>query len=60
VDGLIVPERNGSAIAEAIRSICEDRETRARMSEAALETAGAHRLDVVGDRLHAVLARLVA
>ncbi|MDN2583378.1 glycosyltransferase family 4 protein [Aquibium sp. ELW1220] len=59
VDGAIVPERNGPAIAAAIRAICEDRPTRARMSEAALWTASAHRLEVVGDRLHAVLAGLV-
>lgn len=59
VDGLIVPERNGSAIAEAIRTICEDRPTRARMSEAALTTASGHTLGVVGDQLHAALAGLV-
>lgn len=59
VDGLIVPERNGLSLAEAIRSICEDRMKRSRMSEAALETASAHRLEVVGDRLNAALAAMV-
>lgn len=60
VDGVIVPERDGPAIAEAIRSIGEDRETRARMSRAAQVTAAMHRLEVIGDRLHGVLAGLVA
>lgn len=55
-DGLIVRERDGPAIAEAIRLICEDRSTRARMSEAALATASAHRLEVVRDQLYAALA----
>jgi len=57
-DGLIVPERDGAAIAEAIRAIAEDRATRARMCEAALATASAHTLAVIGDRLYAVLADL--
>lgn len=59
VEGSIVPERDGPAIAEAIRAICEDRPTRARMSEAAQATAAAHRLEVVGDRLHWVMTELV-
>lgn len=58
-DGLIVPERNGLAVAEAIRAIAEDRLTRKLMSEAALSTAALHTLDVVGNQLYAVLADLV-
>jgi glycosyltransferase involved in cell wall biosynthesis len=58
LNGAIVPERNGPAIAEAIRGICEDRPARARMSEAALAIAVRHRLDLVGDRLIEVLAGL--
>lgn len=55
-DGIIVPERDATAIAEAIRSIAEDRILRERMSEAALHTALEHRLEVIGERLSEVLA----
>lgn len=57
-DGLIVPERDGPAIAVAIRTIAEDRAMREIMSKAALATASSHTLDVVGDRLYAVLTEL--
>ncbi|PWL19887.1 MAG: hypothetical protein DCO98_11930 [Altererythrobacter sp. XM-24bin4] len=57
-DGMIVPERDGPAIAEAICSVAEDRAFRARMSEAALDTAGGQTLDVVGDRLYEALEDL--
>ena len=59
LDGLIVPERDGAAIAKAIRAICEDRASRALMSAGALKTASIHRLEVVGDQLYAALANLV-
>jgi glycosyltransferase involved in cell wall biosynthesis len=59
LDGLLVPERDAPAIAEAIRAISEDPATRARMSDAALATASACTLDVVSNRLYAVLAELV-
>lgn len=57
-DGLIVPERDGPAIAEAIRSVAKERVIRARMSKAALATAGGHALGVFGDRHYAILAEL--
>jgi glycosyltransferase involved in cell wall biosynthesis len=59
-DGLIVPERDGAALAEAIAAITTDRTRRARMSEAALQRAAAHTLEKVGARLHAVLADLAS
>lgn len=57
-EGTVVPERDGPAIAEAIRSISEDRALRDSRSAAALTTAAGHKLTVVGDRLYAVLAGL--
>lgn len=51
VNGMIIPERNGPAIANAIQTICEDRPMRARMSDAAMVTASTHRLEVVGHQL---------
>ena len=57
-DGLIVPERDGVALAEAIAAIATDRPTRARMTEAALQRAAEHTLDKIGAQLHAVLADL--
>ena len=45
VDGLIVPERNPEALAEAVRSIVEDRDMRAAMSRAARERAQAFTWD---------------
>jgi glycosyltransferase involved in cell wall biosynthesis len=60
LEGMIVPERDGAALADAIRLVAEDRELRARMSVAALETASKHRLEVIGDRLYAVLSELPA
>ncbi|NJL07921.1 MAG: glycosyltransferase family 4 protein [Methylacidiphilales bacterium] len=57
-DGLIVPERDGVALAEAIAAIATDRAMRARMSDAALQRAAAHTLDKVGARLDMVLADL--
>ncbi|BBF93876.1 glycosyltransferase family 4 protein [Blastochloris tepida] len=57
-DGLIVPERDGVALAEAIAAIAADRAMRARMSGAALQRASEHTLDKIGSRLHAVLADL--
>lgn len=58
-DGLIVPERDGVALADAIAAIATDRPTRARMSEAALQRAAEHTLDKIGARLHVTLNSLV-
>lgn len=60
LEGLIVPERDGPAIAKAIRSIVEDRTIRDQMSEAALITAEAHTLNIIGDQLHAALTQLLS
>jgi glycosyltransferase involved in cell wall biosynthesis len=57
-DGLIVPERNGVAIAEAIKVVVEDRHIRDRMSKAGLVTASTHALDSIGGRLFHALERL--
>lgn len=59
INGIIVPERDGPAIAEAISSIAEDRNLRERMSEEAVHSAAAHSLDVIGDRLFYVLSEVV-
>ena len=39
IDGLIVPERNPEALAEAVLSIVDDRDRRAALSRAARERA---------------------
>ena len=58
-DGLIVPERDGAALADAVAAITADRARRARMSEAALQRAAEHTLDKIGARLHTTLNSLV-
>ena len=56
VDGLIVPEGNIDALAEALAHVVGDRALRARMADAALARRGAFDPAVVRDTLIAVLA----
>jgi glycosyltransferase involved in cell wall biosynthesis len=58
-EGLIVPERNVEALAQAIETIVEDREMRAEMSKAALMTASRYDERRWGDRLYGTLKELV-
>jgi glycosyltransferase involved in cell wall biosynthesis len=55
IDGLIVPERDPDALANAIAQIIEDREMRERMSIAARERARDYTWDRYGERLIAAL-----
>ena len=55
VDGLIVPERDATALADAIVQIVEDRALRERMSVAARERAEDYTWDRYGVRLIAAL-----
>lgn len=50
-NGLLVPDRDPVALAEAIRSIVEDRDLRARMSHGALETAAKYTIAGYGQAL---------
>jgi glycosyltransferase involved in cell wall biosynthesis len=59
LEGLIVPERDSSAIAAALKRIVRDRVLRASMSEAALRTAQKYNTLVWGDRLVSVLTDLL-
>jgi glycosyltransferase involved in cell wall biosynthesis len=56
IDGLIVPERDPEALANAIESIVEDRSRRARMAAAARERAREFTMDKYARRLVASLA----
>ena len=58
-EGLIVPERNVEALAQAIETIVEDREMRAEMSKAALITVSRYDESRWGDRLYGTLKELV-
>lgn len=58
-DGMIVPERDGPGIADALREISEDRGRRAALSAAALQTAKDHELSEIAARLHSELERAV-
>jgi glycosyltransferase involved in cell wall biosynthesis len=60
VEGLIVPERDGAALAEALITIASNRPLRDRMSAAALRRAGEHRPEVVGDMLYSALLSVVS
>lgn len=57
-DGMIVPERDPLALAEAIRTICEDRPLREDMSKLALGKAQIHSSASIGDRLYKELSKL--
>lgn len=57
-DGIVIPERSVQDLAQGIRTICEDRSLRSTMSRNALNTARAHHLSSIGDRLYSVLAEL--
>lgn len=58
IEGRIVPERDPVALADAIAEIIEDRDKRARMSEAARQRARAFTWDRYGARLVAALQDL--
>ena len=58
-EGLLVPERDGPAIAEAIATIVEDRDRRNHISEAALRRARDHTPDQIADTLYSTLTELV-
>lgn len=57
-EGLLVPERDADALAAAIRGIVEDRELRARMSQAALQRAANHGVDRLAPELTAKIAAI--
>ena len=57
-EGLIVPERDGLAVARAVEKIVKDRALRDAMSREALKTASANDECQWGDRLFNVLASL--
>lgn len=59
VEGRLVLERSGAAIADAISDICCNRKLRSRMSEAALVRVRQHTLEVVGERLQSALMGLL-
>jgi glycosyltransferase involved in cell wall biosynthesis len=58
VDGMIVPERDAAALADAILRIVEDRDLRNRMSVAARERARDYTWNRYGERLVAALSGL--
>ena len=58
IDGRIVPERDPVALADAIAEIVEDRDKRARMSEAARERARDYTWERYGERLVGALQTL--
>jgi glycosyltransferase involved in cell wall biosynthesis len=58
VEGLIVPERDPDALAEAISQIVDDRELRARMATAARERASQYTWDHYGGRLLSALGSI--
>lgn len=60
IEGLVVPEREPDALAEAIWQIGADRALRARMSSAARLLASEHSQEKVGARLYEALAGLLA
>ena len=60
VEGFIVPERDTSALSDALVAIAGNRVLRERMSAAALQCAGGHSLEAAGNRLYQALLRLVA
>jgi hypothetical protein len=57
VDGIIVPERDPQALAEAIETLVEDRAMRARMSRNARRRAASFNLDVYGAAIRSVVLR---
>jgi glycosyltransferase involved in cell wall biosynthesis len=59
-EGLIVPERSGVALSDAITQIAGDRARRERMSAAALRRAAKHEPSVIADELCQALLRLAA
>ena len=58
VEGLIVPERDAMALADAIERITADRGMRERMSRAALATAARFDDNTCGERFLAVMSEL--
>jgi glycosyltransferase involved in cell wall biosynthesis len=59
VDGIIVPERDGAAIADAIERIVSDRDLRRRMSEAARATVDCYSDAACGRRFVEIINRMV-
>ena len=59
VDGMMVPERDGPAIAAAIARIVEDHDLRGRYSCAALATAARYGDEACGARFIAVIREIV-
>jgi len=59
VEGFIVPERDGAAIAHAIERIVTDRPLRDRMSAAARQTAARYNEATCGERFIAVIRELL-
>jgi len=58
VEGLIVPEREAMALADAIERITADRRIRERMSRGALATAASCAANTCGQRFLAVISEL--
>jgi glycosyltransferase involved in cell wall biosynthesis len=58
VEGLIVPERDPQAIADAIRHLADNEDIRASMSQNARRTARDNTVEKYGRRLLDVLTRL--
>jgi glycosyltransferase involved in cell wall biosynthesis len=60
VDGLLVPNGDGAALAEALAALMDDEALRRRLGSAAVRKAEAFSLDAVGERWEALVARLTA
>ncbi len=60
VEGLIVPERDTSAIVQAVRTICEDRSVREEMSRAGARRAQLHTTKNISRQLCRALSETVA
>lgn len=60
VEGIVVPERDSVAVADAINAIVGDRERRARMADAAISLSSTLGPEQVRERLVAVLGEIAS
>ena len=58
VDGVLVPELDIAALGAAVSELAGDRERRARLGAAAIETAKRYDREAIGERWDALLASL--